>query len=141
MSIKCFRLFFGIAHTTEYVQFPTGGHGQRVTLRSLVRIEAAHCPLRGKRKGGQESKFGGHQRCLSFFHAKQGGLVVGIGPQPCLAEGLQMRVGEEFPPVHIPQTGSVFRHHFPAVKIVGDGSGGLVFGIDATTAQRQTHGN
>ena len=28
LSIKCFRLFFGIAHTTEYVQLPTGSNGQ-----------------------------------------------------------------------------------------------------------------
>ena len=39
------------------------------------------------------------------------------------------------------QTGSVFGHHFPAVKIVGNDSGGFIFGIDATTAQRQTDGN
>ena len=141
LSIKRFRLFLGVAHTPENVQLPTGSNGQRISLRSLLRIETAHCSLRSKRKSGQKSKFGGHQYGLCFFHTELGRLIVGIGLQSHFNEGLQIRVGEEFPPVHITQTGSVFGHHFPAVQIVGNDSGGFIFGIDATTAQRQTDGN
>ena len=45
---------------------------------------------------------------------------------------------EELPPIHITQTNGDFGHYFPAIKLVGDGSSGLVFSIDATTAQQQT---
>ena len=137
LSIKSLRLFLGIAHTAEDVQLPTGSDGQRISLRCLLRIEAAHGSLRSKSKGRQESKFGRHQCCLCFLYTKLGRLIISIGLQSHFNEGLQIRIGEEFPPIHITQTGGVFGHYFPAIKLVGDGSNGLVFSIDATTAQQQ----
>ena len=102
-----------------------------------MRIEAAHSALRSKSKGRQESKLGRHQRGLCLFYAKLGRLIVGVILQSLLDEGLQMRIGKELPPIHITQTGSVFGNYFPTIKLVGDRSNGLVFGIDATTAQQQ----
>ena len=78
LRIERLRLFLGIAHTAENIQFPTGSDGQRIGLRSLVAVKAAHRALRCKSKGGQESKLCGQQGGFGFLHAELCRLVVGI---------------------------------------------------------------
>ena len=78
LGIQCLGLLLGIAHTAENIQFPTGSDGQRIGLRSLVAVKAAHRALRCKSKGGQESKLCGQQGGFGFLHAELCRLVVGI---------------------------------------------------------------
>ena len=136
LGIEGLRLLLGVAHPAEDVQLPTGGDGHGVGPRGLAPVEAAHAALGRQGEGGQERELGREQGGFGFLHAELGGAVIGVVGQPLFYQSLQDGVGEDFPPIGIPEVRGVSRlGERLAVEVFGHGLDGLVSVVDAATAQ------